>query len=264
MVDLDAYFARTGYRGPRTPTLETLNALVHAHVSTIPFENLDVLIERRIELAPEALEQKLVGERRGGYCFEQNGLLLEVLAQLGFEARPLSARVRMGKTRDVIPARTHLCVRVELDESWLVDVGFGGMSLTSALRLGIEGPQETPHETRRLVREGGRVFHQALLAGEWADLYEMTLEEMPLIDRIVANHYTSTHPDSHFRHSILCAKALPDGERLTILNKELTRRKRGGEPTKQPIATHDELLAILREQFGLVLPEKSRVLPSIW
>ena len=135
-------------------------------MSTIPFENLDVLIERRIALTPEAIEQKLVGERRGGYCFEQNGLLLEVLDQLGFEARPLSARVRMGKTRDVIPARTHLCVRVELDESWLVDVGFGGMSLTSALRLGIEGPQETPHETRRLVREGGRVFHQALLAGE--------------------------------------------------------------------------------------------------
>ena len=259
MVDLDAYFARTGYRGPRTPTLDTLHALVHAHVETIPFENLDVLLERPIKLDPPALEAKLIGARRGGYCFEQNGLLLEVLEQLGFEARPLSARVRMGRPRDYIPARTHLCVRVELDESWLVDVGFGGMSLTSALRLGVEGPQDTPHETRRLVREGGRVFHQALLASEWADLYEMTLEEMPLIDRVVANHYTSTHPDSHFRHNILVARALPDGERLTILNKELTRRKKGGEPSKTPIATHDDLIAILRDQFGLVLPDGARL-----
>ena len=269
MVDLDAYFARIGYDGARTPTLETLNALVHAHVASIPFENLDVLLERPISLAPASLEAKLVGAGRGGYCFEQNGLLLEVLAQLGFEARPLSARVRLGKTRDFIPARTHLCVRVELPrgergESWLVDVGFGGMSLTSALRLGVEEPQDTPHETRRLVCEGGRVFHQALLAGEWADLYEMTLEEMPLIDRIVANHYTSTHPDSHFRHSILVAKALPDGERLTILNRELTRRRRGGAPEKQPIATHDELLQILRARFGLVLPEGVRLLETIW
>lgn len=269
MVDLDAYFARTGYRGPRTPTLDTLHALVHAHVHAIPFENLDVLLERPIQLDPESIQAKLVDARRGGYCFEQNGLLLEVLSQLGFEARPLSARVRIGKPREHIPARTHLCVRVELPrgelgDSWLVDVGFGGMSLTSALRLGVEGPQDTPHETRRLVREGGRVFHQALLAGEWADLYELTLEEMPLIDRIVANHYTSTHPDSHFRHSILVARALPDGERLTILNKELTRRRRGGVPEKQPIATHDELIHILREQFGLVLPEGTQLLRAIW
>lgn len=264
MVDLDAYFARTGYRGPRTPTLDTLHGLVRAHVETIPFENLDVLLERPIALDPAAIEAKLVGARRGGYCFEQNGLLLEVLAQLGFEARPLSARVRLGKARDFIPARTHLCVRVELGQPWLVDVGFGGLSLTSAIRLDLESPQDTPHETRRLLREGGRVFHQALLAGEWADLYEMTLEEMPLIDRVVANHYTSTHPDSHFRHRILVARALPEGERLAILDNELTRRKRGGEPTKQPIATHDELLAILREQFGLVLPDGARLLPALW
>ena len=87
---------------------------------------------------------------------------------------------------------------------------------------------------------------------------------MPLIDRIVANHYTSTHSDSHFRHSILVAKALPDGERLTILNKELTRRRRGGAPEKQPIASHDELIRILREQFGLALPDGAQLLTAIW
>jgi len=106
-VDLDAYFARTGYTGPRTPTLETLHGLVRAHVQTIPFENLDVLLGKPIDLEPAALMQKLVHDRRGGYCFEQNTLLLEVLTALGFHVRPLSARVRWQRPRDYTPARTH-------------------------------------------------------------------------------------------------------------------------------------------------------------
>jgi N-hydroxyarylamine O-acetyltransferase len=254
VVDLDAYFARTGYRGSREPTLETLHGMVHAHVQSIPFENLDVIRGTPIELTPDALEAKLVGARRGGYCFEQNGLLLEVLGQLGFEARPLSARVCFGRPRDFIPARTHLCVRVELAEAWLVDVGFGGHSLSSAIRLADEDAQTTPHETRRLLREDRRVFHQALLADTWSDLYVMTLEEMPFIDRVVANWYTSTHPDSHFRHNLLVSRALPDGQRISILNRELKIRKRDGSVDLRVLATHDELIGALSEHFGLVLP----------
>jgi N-hydroxyarylamine O-acetyltransferase len=254
VVDLDAYFSRTGYRDSREPTLETLHGIVHAHVASIPFENLDVVRGTPIELTPAALEAKLVGARRGGYCFEQNGLLLEVLGQLGFHARPLSARVRSGKPRDFIPARTHLCVRVELAESWLVDVGFGSSSLTSAIRLTDDGAQTTPHETRRLLREDGRVFHQVLLGDAWSDLYEMTLEEMPLIDRVVSNWYTSTHPDSHFRHNVLVSRSLPDGQRVSILNRELTIRNRDGSATKRPLASHDELISALGEHFGIVLP----------
>src|SRR5690349_92346 len=193
-IDLDAYFARIGYRGPRAPTLETLHALAAAHVQAIPFENLDVLLGRPPELTPAALEAKLVHARRGGYCFEQNGLFLLVLGELGFDAHPISARVRLQRARDVTPARTHLFLRVELDEPWLVDVGIGGLSLATAIRLVEHGPQTTPHETRRLVRDSGLVIHQALLGEDWSDVYETTLEEMPLIDRVVANWYTSTHP----------------------------------------------------------------------
>jgi N-hydroxyarylamine O-acetyltransferase len=254
VVDLEAYFTRTGYDGPTTPTLETLNELVHAHVRTIPFENLDVLRGVPILLEPAAIEAKLVGARRGGYCFEQNGLLLEVLAQLGFRATPLSARVVYGRPRGTITARTHLCVRVELDESWLVDVGFGSNSATAALRLNHDGPQDTPHEPRRFVRDGGRVIHQARLGEDWVDLYEMTLEEMPLIDRIVSNWYTSTHPDSHFRHNIIASRALPDGERVSILNRELTIRRRDGSGDKRPLASDDDVLTALRDHFGIALP----------
>ncbi|MBC7977656.1 MAG: arylamine N-acetyltransferase, partial [Myxococcales bacterium] len=222
MIDLDSYFARIGYAGPRTPTLDTLNAILHAHVATIPFENLDVLLGRRIDLDPAALQQKLVHDRRGGYCFEQNALLLAVLETLGFAARPLSARVRYQRPRDFTPARTHLFVRVELETSWLVDAGVGAMSLTSALRLDTEALQTTPHEPRRLLREDGRIFHQVQLAGEWHDVCEFTLEEMPPIDREVASWYTSAHPGSHFKNRLLVARALPDGGRLGLLNRELT------------------------------------------
>ena len=258
MIDLDAYFTRIGHRGPRTPTLETLHAIASAHVQAIPFENLDVLLGRAIDLDPGALERKLVHARRGGYCFEQNALLLHVLGALGFDVHPLSARVRYQRPREFTPARTHLFVRVELEESWLVDVGVGAMSVTSALRLAETGPQITPHETRRLLREGGLVYHQVLFGDEWHDVCEFTLEEMPPIDREVANWYTSAHPGSHFKNRLLVARALPDGARLGLLNRELTVRQRDGSAERRVLESPDELLAVLDERFGLAFPAGTR------
>jgi N-hydroxyarylamine O-acetyltransferase len=259
VIDLDGYFARTGYTGPRAATLETLHGIVAAHVQTIPFENLDVLLGRPIDLAPDAVYRKLVTQRRGGYCFEQNSLLLAVLTELGFDARPLSGRVRYGQPRDYTPARTHLFVRIELDGPWLADVGVGSMSMASAIRLDLSGAEQpTPHEPRRLVRDGGMIYHQVRLGDDWQDLYELTLEEMPAIDRIVSNWYTSTHPDSHFKHRLTVARALAGGRRLTILNRELTRRERDGSAERRVIESPDELLAILAEQFGLGFPPGTR------
>ena len=258
MIDLDLYFARIGHRGARSPTLETLNAIVNAHVQAIPFENLDVLLGRAIDLAPEALERKLLRERRGGYCFEQNALLLHVLGALGFDVHPLSARVRYQRPRDFTPARTHLFVRVELEESWLADVGVGAMSVTSALRLAEEGPQETPHETRRLLREDDRIYHQVLFGEAWHDVCEFTLEEMPPIDREVANWYTSAHPGSHFKNRLLVARALPDGGRAGLLNRELTVRGRDGRAERRVVGSPAELLEVLEEHFGLAFAAGTR------
>ena len=114
-MDLDSYCTRIGYTGPRTATLDTLHAIAHAHTCAVPFENLDVLLARPIDLRPEALFQKLVVNRRGGYCFEQNGLLLAVLGELGFKVAPISARVRIDRPRDFTPPRTHVFLRVELE-----------------------------------------------------------------------------------------------------------------------------------------------------
>jgi N-hydroxyarylamine O-acetyltransferase len=256
MIDLDAYFARTGYTGSRAPTLETLHGLVAAHIQTIPFENIDVLLGRPIELEPDKIMQKLVHDRRGGYCFEQNTLLLEVLTVLGYRVQPLSARVRYQRPRDYTPARTHLLVRVELEESWLADVGVGSMSPTAALRLAEHGEQATPHEPRRLLRENDRIYHQARLGDDWHDIAELTLEEMPVIDRIVANWYTSTHPQSHFKHRLTVARATATG-RISILNDELTIRT-GARSEKQRIESPEHLLRLLDEHFGISLTEAPR------
>ena len=258
MIDLDAYFARIGHRGDRAPTLATLNAIVHAHVQAIPFENLDVLLGRPIDLEPDALWGKLVHGGRGGYCFEQNSLLLAVLTALGFDAHPLSARVRYQRPRDYTPARTHLFVRVELDESWLADVSVGAMSPTAALRLAEHGAQSTPHEPRRLLRENGLIYHQVQLAGEWHDVCEFTLEEMPPIDRVVANWYTSAHPGSHFKSRLLVARARPEGGRVGLLNRELAVRGRDGHAERRVLQTPDELLDVLAEHFELHFPPSTR------
>jgi N-hydroxyarylamine O-acetyltransferase len=259
VIDLDRYFARIGHHGPRTRTLDTLNQIVAAHAIAIPFENLDVLLGRPIDLDLAAIQRKLVDARRGGYCFEQNSLLLAVLTELGFWARPLSGRVRMQRPRDYMPPRTHLFVRVELDEPWLVDVGVGSMSLTSAIRLDLSGaPQPTPHEPRRLIRDGGVIYHQARLGDDWQDVYELTLEEMPPIDREVGNWYTSAHPLSSFRQRLTVARALPGGRRISLHNRELTVRERDGRAEHRLLGSPDELLEVLEARFGLAFPPGTR------
>ncbi|HEX7840561.1 MAG TPA: arylamine N-acetyltransferase [Kofleriaceae bacterium] len=258
MIDLDRYFARIGYHGPRAATLDTLNQIVCAHAQEIPFENLDVLLGRPIDLDLGAIQRKLLDGRRGGYCFEQNSLLLAVLQSLGFEARPLGGRYRFGRPRDYTPARTHLFLRVELETSWLVDVGAGAMSMAQAIQLDTSEPQPTPHEPRRLVREGDVIFHQAKLGDDWHDVYELTLDEMLPIDREVGNWYTSAHPRSNFKQRLIVARTLPEGQRISLLNRELTVRDRDSRADHRLIGSPDELLEVLEARFGLAFPPGTR------
>jgi N-hydroxyarylamine O-acetyltransferase len=268
-IDLDAYCARIGYRGSRQPSLETLNGLVWHHVQSIPFENLDVLLGRRIDLDQRAIEQKLIQVRRGGYCFEQNTLLLHVLEEMGFRVTPLSARVRLQRPRDMTPPRTHLFLRLEIEGlSYLADVGVGGLSPTAALRLAVDIEQATPHEPRRILCDGAwaeldlrgphaRLFHQAYFAGAWHDVCEFTLEPMPAIDREVSNWFTSTHPQSHFRDRLMVARATPTG-RVAVLNRELTVRAQNGQSQSRHLGSKAELLDALAEHFGIELPRDTR------
>ncbi len=261
MLDLDAYFARIGLPDlPRDSTVDTLHVLSRAHVQAIPFENIDVLLGRPVRLDLPSLEAKLVGDRRGGYCFEQNTLMLGVLRQLGFQARLLGGRVRYQRPREYTPPRTHVLVRVEVEgEAWLVDVGMGGLSLTAAIRLDREGPQATPHDERRIVREGDLRYQQLSFGGDWLDVCEFTLDEMHPIDCEVGNWFTSTSPQSPFKNRLLVARALANGGRATLLNHELTLRASDGNANVRALKTHDELRAVLAEYFGIELPAGTRV-----
>jgi len=268
--DLTGYFERIGYGGPTAPSLANLNALILAHVSAIPFENLDILLGRHIVIDPASVEEKLVARRRGGYCFEQNTYLMHVLRALGYPVAPLAARVRVNRPREEIPPRTHMFLRVELpDGSWLVDVGVGGLSPSAALRLVLDERQEIPHEPRRLCSEGewhglslrapsAKLYHQALLDGVWQDVYEFTLEGMPEIDRELGNWYTSTHPQSHFRSRLMVARATPHG-RLNLLNRRFTRRTNDGTSDARELKSPEELLAVLEREFGIALPAGARL-----
>ena len=251
-LDLSAYFERIGYDGPLAPSLATLNGIIAAHTQCIPFENLDVLLGREIALDNASLRKKLIENNRGGYCFEQNGLLISVLEILGFEVAPISARVRIGSERDHIPPRTHLFARVEIEgTSWFADVGVGGLTPTSAIRFTLDVTQSSSHEPRRIVREGDLYFHQVLLEDGWKDICDFTLEQMPLIDREVANWYTSTHPESHFRDRLLVARATPEDGRVTIQNDIFNMRNAAGVANKQKITSKEDRLQILARHFGL-------------
>lgn len=254
VVDLDAYFKRIGYAGDRAPRLQTLHAITRAHAQTIAFENIDILLGLRISLEPQAIFNKLVAHQRGGYCFEQNGLLLQVLCQLGFRARALGARVRLRVTdRAVLPRRTHMLIEVMLDDArWLTDVGIGAASLTQALRLVPRLEQQTPHDRRRMLHDGRLWFQQLWRDGGWTDIYQFTLDDFPLVDRDVANWYTSTNPAVSFSNALMGALALPDGGRTTLLDGTLTQLHSDGHARHQPLQTPTQLEWALA-QLGIAL-----------
>ena len=255
--DLKAYLERIHYAGKTSPSLDVLNGLTEAHAKSIPFENIDAFLDRGISLSSDAIFTKLVTQKRGGYCFEQNSLFLSALESMGFSVKPLSGRVRLRFTsRDQAAPRTHMFLQVEIDGSiFLTDVGMGSASLTGALKLTPDLVQVTPHDSRRLVRESGLWYHQVLYGQTWQDACEFTLEQMPPVDQEIANWFTSTHPQSHFRDRVVASRALENGERVSLQNFELTRRSRTGEAEKKFLKNPLEIMETLTDQFGLVLSE---------
>src|SRR5688500_8551508 len=151
--NLAAYLQRIAFDGTPRPELATLNALARCHAAAIPFENLSPLIGEPVALDLPGIERKLVHGGRGGYCFEHNQLFAAALRSIGFEVGFLAARVLWNRPADVVTPRAHLLLRVSLpDGPYLADVGFGGLTLTGALRLQADAPQPTAHEPFRLVQ----------------------------------------------------------------------------------------------------------------
>jgi len=258
-LDFDAYGERIDYRGRHTPTVDVLEGLVLAHAMRIPFENLDIHLGNPIDLEPAKLFAKLVLRRRGGYCFEQNTLLLEMLRAIGFTARPLGARVLGGSTDR---PRSHMLLLVEVGaRPFLADVGFGAHNLIAPLPFE-PGVERTVHgETFRLKEIGwnGKAlgtppsFELEVKAanGEWTPLYRASLEEQRPIDFAMASWFCATHPDSPFVRRKLVS--LPEvGTRHILLDRELEVR-RNGSSEKKVLEGEDAYRGALRDIFRIDL-----------
>lgn len=253
-LDFDRYFRRIGYTGPQAATLDVLRDLERLHPLAIPFENLDPLTGQRVDLEPAAIENKLVVRGRGGYCFEQNGLFARVLMQLGFDVTPMIARVLWGREPDAITPRSHMLLRVTIDDQpWIVDVGFGAVTLTSPLRLQTGVAQPTTHEPFRLVDAPDGAIDLEVQQGEtWRPMYRFDLQRAEWVDYEVSNWYTSTHPSSFFTTSLVACRVTPEG-RLMLFNDRLTARSKDGEAIERQIESAHELEICLRETFSIEL-----------
>ena len=252
-IDIGAYLARIGYSGPRTATLDTLRALHALHPAAIAFENLDPLRSVRVRLDPESVEKKLVGDRRGGYCFEQNGLFALALTALCFKVTGLAARVYV-KTEPGKIRRSHMLVKVDLPEGpHIADVGFGAWALSGPLHLLSEGEQETPHGPFRVAPVGDYFDVQTVVDGGWTTLYRFMQEEQTQADYEVANWYCSTHPASRFLTELMVAR-LPAGRRLGMLNNRLSIHYPDGRTERRELKSAEEIADVLENEFLIQLP----------
>jgi len=255
-IDVDAYFARIGYGGPRTPTLETLAGIHFRHPQAIPFENLDPLLKRPIGLTGPALESKLVRAGRGGWCFEQNLLLCDVLRSIGFQVTGLAARVMWNVAAGVVRARSHMLLKIDGLEGGphIADVGFGGLTLTGPVRLVPDVEQLTPHETFRLTRSADDFVLQASVRGEWKPLYTFDLQPQLLVDYEVSNWHLATHPESPFVNNLMAARVTPE-RRYGLFNNKLSTHPLHGDSEQTTLATPAALREVLETLLAIKLPD---------
>lgn len=251
-MDLDAYLTRLGYPGSREPTLAVLRALQARHVQTVPFENLDIHLGRRIVLDETRLFDKIVNRRRGGYCYELNGLFAAALRQMGFDVNLVSAGVWDSDEGQFGPECDHLCLHVRLDGDWLADVGFGDWA-REPLDLAVRGPQAPgPGRLYQVLADGdGYIAREQADGGEWRNAYRFTLQPLRLYDFTYGNHYMQTSPDTHFTQKRVCTLATPGG-RLTLSDYRLIETE-DGRRAERTLSGEDEWRSVLADRFGIRL-----------
>jgi len=261
-MHLQPYLDRIGYSGDVAPTLGTLAALLRHHALAIPFENLDVQLGRRLTLDPDAAFDKIVRNKRGGWCYEQNGLFGAVLAEIGFDVTRVAGAV-MREGREDISDANHLTLLVETEDApgrrFLADVGFGG-SLVEPIELA-EGTHRQPpfHLGLRRLDDGYWQFHEDAGDGE----FSFDFEPVPGDEDALARRcdYLQTDPTSGFVKSLVAQIRLPDAHR-TLRGRVLSEIGPEGE-TERLIRSADELVETLARQFQLNVPEVRDLWPRI-
>ncbi|KAA0994972.1 arylamine N-acetyltransferase [Pseudomonas sp. ANT_J12] len=259
LTNLDLYLQRLGYSAAPAPTLDTLRQLQLRHTGAFPFENLTTLSGEPVLIDLPSVEQKILHQGRGGYCYELNNSFLALLQALGFEARGISGRVVMGQPEGAWTARTHRLSLVTLDGvHYISDVGFGGMVPTAPLILDTDAEQPTPHEAYRIEHHEDGYTLRAKVADEWRAMYIFDLQRQEDIDYAVGNWYVSTYPDSSFAKQLMVART-GEGWRRTLNNGSFAIHRIGSESERRQVTDVDELLGLLESEFGLRVPVNARL-----
>lgn len=252
-MNVQTYLERINYEGSLAPTAETLRQLQVAHLLTVPFENLSIHAREPIVLDDEALFRKIVSRRRGGFCYELNGLFAALLRALGFEIKMLSAQVANAES-NFSPDFAHMALMVPIDERWLVDVGFGD-SFVEPLLLDKRDAQVRGDRVYRVVVDGERlvVMQRSDVdpSDEWKPQYRFTLKPYQYSDYTEMCEYQQTSPLSHFTKARICSRLTLRG-RIT-LSEMLFITTEDGERRERPVASQEEYAEILRKDFGIVM-----------
>lgn len=236
------------------PDLATLQELSLRHPCAIAFENLDPLLRRPVRLDIESIQQKLVREGRGGWCFEHNLLLGTALTALGYGVTGLSARVVWNVPPGVVRGRSHMVLHVALpDGPHIVDVGFGGSTPTGPLRLEAGVEQTTPHEPYRFTQVPHGFMLEAKLEAAWKPLYSFDLQPQALADYEMPNWYLCTHPESHFLAGVVAARVQRD-RRYALRHGDLATHFPTGVTERRRLGSGAEVRQVLEELFNIRVP----------
>lgn len=250
-LNVPAYLERMNYRGPLEPDAETLRRLQAAHMLAVPFENLSIHWKEPIELDDGALFEKIVRRRRGGFCYELNGLFAALLRALGFDVSMLSAGVFDEASGEFGPEFDHMTLMVNLERRYIADVGFGD-SFREPLLLDERAEQREGDAAYRIDEEEDRLILLRRDAGarDWQPQYRFSLQPHVYADYAEMCLYHQTSPDSHFTRKRVCSLAAPEG-RVTLSDMRLITT-RGGARSERELGSDDEYAKTLQELFGVV------------
>jgi N-hydroxyarylamine O-acetyltransferase len=263
LTDRALYLRRLGFDAPPAPTLETLQQLQLRHTGAFPFENLTTLSGEPVLIDLPSIEQKVLHNGRGGYCYELNYLYLILLQELGFDARGISGRVVMGQPEGAWTARTHRLTLVTLDGvRYITDVGFGGMVPTAPLLLDSPAEQLTPHEPYRIEQHEDGYTLRAKVGDEWRAMYIFDLQRQEDIDYSVGNWYVSTHPESSFAKQLMVART-GEGWRRTLNNGSFAIHRIGLESERRQAVDVQELVGVLESEFGIRVPQSAGLMQAL-
>ena len=248
---LQLYYRRIGYQNASGPDHATLTDLHHLHPERIPFENLDSWLGIPPAIETEAVFNKLVIQKRGGYCYEHNWLFMQVLKTIGYQVSGLAARVLWMQPEGFIAPRTHMALLAVVDgNDWLCDVGFGGQTMTAPLSLHSTAPQQTPNETLCLQKKENEYLLQTSMPDGWRSMYSFTTEIQHLPDYQQANWFVSTHPESRFVRNLVAAR-VEGRTRHALVNNRYTRHTLHEASHSVELQSPDEIRQILSGTFGI-------------